>query len=48
MFEAAREAFDQRKVGEGLAHLERIKGGMLQRAAEVLSSRYSLQDMLPA
>jgi len=48
MFEAAREAFNQRKVREGLAHLERIEGGMLQRAAEVLSSRYSLQDMLPA
>ena len=47
-FQAARRAFDQRKMREGLALLERINGGMLQQAAKVLSSRYSLHDMVPA
>jgi class 3 adenylate cyclase len=39
-FEAGRKALDQGRVHEGLAHLNRVQSGLLQKAATVVSDRY--------
>ncbi len=39
-FEAGRKALDRDMICEGLAHLKRVDGGMLQGAAKVVSARY--------
>ena len=47
-FQAGRRALDRQNLGEGLAHLQGVDSGMLQRAAKTVSARYQSMQVTTA